>query len=96
MPNSIDYDESFIYDQKNDREEEVEPELREYDVFWSIVVTAENEEDAVRIAHSMIADPDTIATYFRVVNTETGESTMKDYEDVLFPERSKAGDNIHW
>jgi hypothetical protein len=61
--------------------------MPEFTVEWSIVVNAETKEEAVQICQGMLEDPDNTATYFRTINHDTGESTIEDYEQLLFPDR---------
>ena len=56
--------------------------MPEFTVAWSIQIDAEDDIDAVKQVIGMMQDPWNTATYFRVDNHETGETTIKDYEKV--------------
>lgn len=47
---------------------------REYHVEWTIQVDADSAEDAARKALAIQRDPDSIATVFKVYDTDNGES----------------------
>lgn len=69
MPNSIDYDESFIYDQKNDRPEDYMPKYLNFTVVlkyrtpgnderrhWVFIVSAEDNDRASELARDKFVE----------------------------------------
>ena len=54
-----------------------------FSIQWDIIIDAEDKEDAAKQAFGMMQDPQNTATFLRITNHETLETSLEDYEYLL-------------
>ena len=61
-----------------------------FTVIWATRYDAEDENDAVIQAFGEMQDPNTTATYFRVINEDKQTEIFADFQEILDPGRYKS------